>query len=142
IDVFAVFVRIEGAPRAPKLTKSGSFFVMLRFIAMAQSRCETYGVTVSERSAWTNCVCAPAADTTEIGIDTPWLIFASLLLRTVIFGAEMMRTVPESSSADRRRLTLKLPLIEPSERPTAAPSPEPVAAGMLTAKSDGDATPV
>ena len=95
-------------------------------------------MTVSARSAWTNWVCVPAADTTEIGIDTPWLISASLLLSTVIFGAEMMRTVPVSSSADRRRLMLKLPPTEPSDRPIAPPSPVPVAAGRLTAKSDGE----
>ena len=49
----------------------------------------------------------------------------------------MMRTVPVSSRADRRRLMLKLPPTEPSDRPSAPPSPVPVAAGRLTAKSDG-----
>src|SRR5262249_12806008 len=125
--------------RAPVLTKSGSFLLTSRVIAIAQSRCDTYGVTESLRSACTNWVCVPAADTTEIGIDTPCRISAFLLLSTVIFGAEMRRTTPVSSSADNRKLRLKLPLTEPSERPIAPPSPVPVAAGKLIAKSDGTA---
>ena len=63
-------------------------------MVMAQSRCDTVGVTVSSRSAGTNWVCTPLALTTEIGIDTPWLILASTLLTTVIFGDETIRTVP------------------------------------------------
>src|SRR5580693_6681154 len=107
------------------------------FIAIAQSRCETCGCTVRLRSAWTNWVWVPAADTTEIGIDTPLLILASMLLSTVIFGAEMIRTELVSSSADNRRLMSSVFAIEPSDRPIAPPSPVPVAAGMLTAKLDG-----
>ena len=64
---------------------------------------------------------------------------AGLLLRTVIFGADTMRTVPVSSRADRRRLMLKLPPTEPRDMPIAPPSPVPVAAGRLIAKSDGSA---
>ena len=52
----------------------------------------------------------------------------------MIFGAEMMRTMPGSSAAERRRLRLKLPPTEPSVKPSAPPSPVPIAAGRLTAK--------
>ena len=103
------------------------------FITIAPSL-DTCGVTVRLSSAWTNTVLVPAADTTEIGIDTPCSIVASLLLSIVIFGAEMMRTLPVFSSADSRRLMLKLPSSEPSVRPSAPPAPVPTAAGMLTAK--------
>ena len=73
---------------------------------MAQSRSETYGLTVSARSAGTNTVLVPCAERTWMGIDTPWLMRASVLLRTVILGAETMRTEPVPSRADRRRLML------------------------------------
>src|SRR5204862_2059317 len=126
----------------PVLTKSGSFLVTWSAIAIEQSLCDTVGVTSSRRSAWTNWVWVPVADTVWIGIDTPDEMLASLLLSTVTLGAEMIRTVPVSSSADSRRLMLRLPATEPSDRPSAPPSPEPTAAGRLTAKSDGAATPV
>ena len=41
---------------------------------IVQSQSATCGVTVMPRSACTNWVCVPCADTTEIGIDTPWLM--------------------------------------------------------------------
>ena len=82
-------------------------------------RCCRRNTPRARRRPWTNCVCVPFADTTEIGIDTPWLIFASLLFSTVIFGAEMMRIVPVSSRADNRRLMLKLPPTEPNQHRAA-----------------------
>ena len=98
-------------------------------------------MTRRARSAGTNWVCTPLAEMTEMGIDTPDLMSASMLFDVVIFGAEMMRTVPVSSSAESRRFRLKLPSTEPSERPMAPPDPVPTAAGRLTAKSDGVTTP-
>src|SRR5262245_40988640 len=67
-------------------------------------------------------------------METPWLISEGRMLRTVILGAEMMRTVPVSSAAESRRLTLTLFETEPNVKPTAPPAPRPVAAGRLTAK--------
>src|SRR5688572_9757476 len=87
--VVASLRRIVGSPRAPVLTKSASFLLTWRSIDTEQSRFETYGVTSSDRSAGTNVVELPLADTTEIGIDTPWLISAGVPLSAVIFGAEM-----------------------------------------------------
>src|SRR5262245_40631015 len=130
-----------GSPRAPVLTKSASFLVTLTCIETAQSRCDTAGVTLSSRSAGTNWVWTPLAEMTEIGIDTPDLMDASMLFEVVMRGAEMMRTVPASSAADRRRFRLTFPPTEPSERPIAPPDPRPTAAGKLTAKSDGRTRP-
>ena len=67
----------------------------------------------------------------------PGLISASMLLRRGDLRRRDDADVPLSSSAERRRLRLKLPPTEPSDRPSAPPCPVPTAAGRLTAKSDG-----
>src|SRR5262245_29396425 len=123
IVVWASLVRIVGSPRAPVLAKSASFLVTLTLSDTEQSRCDTDGVTLSERSAGTNWVDTPLAETTEIGIETPDLMLAATLSEVVILGDEMMRTVPESSRADSRSARLTLPPTEPSDMPRPPPEP-------------------
>ena len=68
-------------------------------------------------------VFTPEADTCENGIEMPCPMVASLLSMVAIFGAEMVFTTPEFSSAERRRFRLNAPPAEPRMRPSAPPDP-------------------
>ena len=59
-------------------------------------------------------VFTPEADTCENGMEMPCPIVASRLSIVAIFGAEIVFTTPEFSSAERRRFRLKAPPNSPS----------------------------
>ena len=80
-----------GSPRAPVLTKSGSLRVTLMSIITVPSLV-TWGFTVRFRLASTNTVCTPWALTTEMGIETPCSMCASLLSMVEMRGDDRMRT--------------------------------------------------
>ena len=133
IVVLASFFKIVGSPRAPVLTKSGSFLVTL-IVSMTVPSLVTCGLTARLNLASTNCVWAPIALTTDTGIDTPCSITASMLSMVVMRGEDKMRTVPVDSMAERRRFKLKAPATDPMVRPMALPVARPAGAGMLTTK--------
>ena len=107
-------------------------FVTLIFMSTEPSA-ETCGVTLSSSFASMNTVFTPEAETCEKGMETPCPMVASRLSTVETLGAEMVFTMPEFSSADRRRFRLNAPPAVPNWKPRAPPDPAPAAAGRLTA---------
>src|SRR5439155_9993666 len=79
-------------------------------------------------------VVTPAALVCEKGMDTPWLMLASMLSTVTTRGELMVLMVPLFSAAVRRRLRLAAPPAEPKTKPRPPPVLAPIGAGMLTAK--------